>query len=104
VLALLAVRVRADVQQAPVPIVPHHHPAGVARQAPARSSWNARAVLEDGLARLIWVRKGLRIDVDHHLVALARGAGIDAVVKGRLRGQPAAVWTCSVSARADRVG
>jgi hypothetical protein len=33
----------------------HHHPAGVARQAPGRFRGTARAVLEDGLARLIWV-------------------------------------------------
>jgi hypothetical protein len=65
--------------------VPHHDPAGVARQALRRSSWNARAVLEDGLARLIRVRQDFGIDVDHYLVALARGAGIDAMVEGRLR-------------------
>ena len=68
--------------------MPHHHPARVARQALGRSSWNARAVLEDGLARLIRVREDLGIDVDDHLVALARGAGIDPVVQGGLGKQP----------------
>ena len=39
-------------------------------------------VLEDGLAGLIRVRQHRGIDVDHHLVALARGAGIEPVVRG----------------------
>ena len=76
-----------DFDDPAVPAVPHHYPAGVARQALGRSSWNARAALEDGLARLIGVRQDLGIDVDHHLVALARGARIDAVVESRLREQ-----------------
>jgi hypothetical protein len=63
-----------DFQQAPGGIVPHHHPAGVARQALRRFRGNARAVLEDGLARLIGVRQHRGIDVHHHLVTLARGA------------------------------
>jgi len=67
--------------------VSHDHAAGVARQALRRSSWNARAVLEDGLARLIGVRQDLRVDVDDHLVALARGAGVELVVQRRLREQ-----------------
>jgi len=46
---------------------------------------NVRAVLEDGLAGLIGIREGRCIEVDHHLVSLSRGAGIDAVVEGRLR-------------------
>src|SRR6266498_5124291 len=44
-----------DLQQAPLLVVAHHHPARVARQAPGRFRRNARAVLEDGLARLIRV-------------------------------------------------
>jgi hypothetical protein len=46
----------SDLHNPAVPAVPHHHPAGVARQALGRSSWNARAVLDDGLAGLIRVR------------------------------------------------
>jgi len=42
---------------------------------------------EDRLARLRRVGQHLGIDVDHHLVALPRGAGIEAVVQGRLREQ-----------------
>jgi hypothetical protein len=64
--------------------VPHHHAARVARQALRRSSWNAWAPLEDGLARRLGVRQDLGIDVDHDLVALPRGAGIEALVQGRL--------------------
>ena len=67
--------------------MPHDHPAGVARQALGRSSWNARAVFEDGLARLLGVRQDFGVDVDHHLVALARGARVEAVVQGGLREQ-----------------
>jgi hypothetical protein len=79
------VRVRAPISsRRTVAVVPHHHPARVARQALRRSRGNARAVLEDGLARLIGVRKDLGIDVDHYLVTLARGTWIDAVVESRL--------------------
>jgi len=70
-----------DLQQAPIVVVAHHHPTRVARQALGRFRRNARAVLEQGLARLIRIGQHLGVDVDHHLVALARGAGIE-VVKG----------------------
>jgi len=46
-----------DLHDPAVPVVPHHHPAGVACQALRRSRWNARAVLEDGLALMIRVRQ-----------------------------------------------
>ena len=39
-----------DFHDPAVPAVSHHHPAGVTRKALGRSSWNARAVFEDGLA------------------------------------------------------
>ena len=41
-------------------------------------------VLQDGLAGLVGVGQDGGIHVDHHLVAFARGAGIDAVVEGGL--------------------
>jgi hypothetical protein len=69
-----------------VVIVAHNHPARVARQALARFRGNARAAIEHGLPRLIRIGQHLGIDVDHHLVVLARGAGIE-VVQGRLREQ-----------------
>ncbi len=67
--------------------MPHHHPAGVARQPLRRSRGNARAVLEDRLTGLIGVFEDLGVDVDHYLIALARGAGVDAVVESSLREQ-----------------
>ena len=46
-----------------------------------------RPVLEDGLAGLIRVRQSWRIDMNHHLVPLSRGAGIEFVVQGGFREQ-----------------
>ena len=75
-----------DLHQAPVVVLAHHHPARVARQALGRFRGNARAAIEHGLPRLIRIGQHLGINVDHHLVALARGTGIE-VVQGRLRKQ-----------------
>jgi hypothetical protein len=44
-----------------------------------------RAPLEDRLAGLLRVGQRLGVDVDHHLVPLARRAGIELVMQGRLR-------------------
>jgi hypothetical protein len=44
-----------------------------------------RAPLEDGLAGLLRVGQRLGVDVDHHLVPLARRAGIEPLMQGRLR-------------------
>ena len=71
----------------PVLIVPHHHPARVARQTPRRFRGNVRSVLEDGLAGLIRVRQYWSINVDHDLVPLPRRTGIDPVVEGGFREQ-----------------
>ena len=70
---------------APILIVPHHHPTCVARLARGRFSGNVCAVLENGPARLIRVRKRGGVDVDHHLIALAWRVGIEAVMQRRLR-------------------
>jgi hypothetical protein len=67
----------ADLHDPAVGIVSHDDPAGIARQALGRSSWNAHAILEDGLARRLGVRQHVGIDVDHDLKALPRGAGIE---------------------------
>ena len=69
-----------DLQQAPVVVVAHHDPARVARQALGRFRGNARAVFQNGFTRLIRIGQRLGVDVDHHLVALARGAGIEALL------------------------
>ena len=41
-------------------------------------------VLEDGLAGLIRVRQRRGIDMDHHLVPLSRGSGIELMVERAL--------------------
>jgi len=70
-----------------VVVVAHHDSARVARQAPGRFRGNVRAVLEDGLALLIGVSQHRGIDVDHHLIALSRRAGIEPVMQGGFREQ-----------------
>jgi hypothetical protein len=74
----------ADLEQPAVLLVAHHHPACVAGQAAGRFRGNVRAVLEDGLPRLLGIGQRRGVDVDHDLVALARGPGIEPVVQGRL--------------------
>ncbi|HEV8150895.1 MAG TPA: hypothetical protein VGP61_11975, partial [Gemmatimonadales bacterium] len=76
-----------DLHGAPLLVVPHHHPARVARQALQRFCRNARPALEHGLAGLLRIGERRGIDMDHHLVALARSAGIEPMVEGRLREQ-----------------
>jgi hypothetical protein len=71
----------SDFHEAPGFVMSHHHPARIARQALRRFRGNARPVLEHGLAWLIRVGQHLGIDVDHHLVPLSRGAGIEPVVQ-----------------------
>jgi hypothetical protein len=68
----------ADLRHAPVRVMAHYDARGVAGRALRRSSWNAQAVFEHGLAGLGRVREDGGVDVDDHLVALSRGAGIDA--------------------------
>jgi hypothetical protein len=45
------------------------------------------APLEHGLAGLLGIGQHLGVDMHHHLVPLARGAGIEAVMEGCLREQ-----------------
>jgi hypothetical protein len=80
-------RAGSDLDDAPVFVVAHHHPARVARQASRRLRGNARPAREDGLPGLIGVGQHRRVDVDHHLVPLARPAGIQTVMQGGLREQ-----------------
>ena len=65
----------------------HHHATRVARQTLRRFRGNARAVFEDRLTRRIRIRQYRRVDMDHHLIALARRAGVETVMQGRLREQ-----------------
>jgi len=73
-----------DFDRPPAFVMPHHHPAGIARQTARRFRGNAHTLLEDRTARLIRIGERRSIDVDHYLVAIARGAGIELVVKCRL--------------------
>ena len=61
----------------------HHHPARVASQPLRRFCRNARSVLHHRLAGRLGVVEHRRVHVNHHLVAFAGGAGIDAVVQRR---------------------
>src|SRR5262249_51898872 len=77
-------RLRPDLHHAPFVVVSYPPPARVARQALRRFCGNAVATLEDAIARLIGIRQARRIDVPPPLIALARRAGIDAVMQRRL--------------------
>jgi hypothetical protein len=68
-------------------VVSHHDSARVAGQAPRRFCGNVRTVLEDGLARLIRIRQGRRVDVHHDLVALSRSARIEPLMQRGFRDQ-----------------
>jgi hypothetical protein len=78
---------RANFHNPSVSVVPHDNPAGVARQALRRSSWNACAVLEHGSASCICVFQDFGIDVDDDLVALAWSARIELVTQSHLSDQ-----------------
>ena len=77
-------RTSANFDNPSVGVVSHDHPARVARQALRRSSWNACAVLEHGLASRLDVFEDFGIDVDDDLVALAWSARIELVTQSRL--------------------
>jgi hypothetical protein len=77
-------RPRADLHDAPVRIVPHHHPARIARQPLRRLGRDAGAALEHRLARGPGVLKDGGVDMDDHLVPLARRPGVEAPVQRRL--------------------
>ena len=64
--------------------MPHHYPARITRQAPRRFRGNVAGLVQHGLAGLRWVRQHRGVNVDHHLVPLARDAGIEPLVQGRL--------------------
>ena len=65
-------------------VVAHDHPRRVARQTPGRFRGNVDAVLNHRLAGGARVCQDGGIDVDDDVIALARSAGIDAAMEGRL--------------------
>ena len=73
-----------DLHDAAVGVVAHDHPARVARQAARRFRGNARRPPRTDWPGRSGVGQHGGIDVDHDLVALARGARVEAVVEGRL--------------------
>jgi hypothetical protein len=74
----------ADLHHLPVRIMSHHHAAGIARQAPRRFRGNVAGLFQHGLAGLRGVGQRRGVHVDHHLIPLARGAGIERVMQRRL--------------------
>ena len=71
----------ADLENAPIGIVLHDHPARVASKALRRFCRNAPTIFDDGLAGLIGVFQDAGVHVNHHLVVLGRRAWVDAVVE-----------------------
>jgi hypothetical protein len=88
----------AHLHDPPLRVVLHDHPARVAGQPLRRPRGDVGAILEHGLAGSGWIHQGLGVDVDHHLVALARRTGVQLVVQRRLGQQGQGVAT-RVSAR-----
>ena len=65
----------------------HHHAARIAREPAGRFPGNVAPLLQYGLAWLLRVRQDCGVHMDHHLVPLPRGAGIELVMQRRLREQ-----------------
>src|SRR5580765_2755766 len=74
-------RLGADVDDAPVGIVLHHHAARFAAKALGRFRGNAPTVFDDRLAGLLRIVQDRGVDVHAHLVVLGRRAWIDPVVQ-----------------------
>jgi hypothetical protein len=85
-----------DVHEAPVGIVPHHHPARVTREASGRFRGNVAGLFQYGLAGLRRIRQHRGVHVHHHVVPLARRAGIQLVMQRRLgeQGQRVRLLLC----------
>jgi hypothetical protein len=62
----------------------HHDQTGVAGQAPRRFRGNVLAVLERGLPGCLGISEHRGVDVNDHLVALARRPRIDTVMERSL--------------------
>ena len=77
----------ADFHHPPVRIVPHHHPARIARQPLRRSRGNVRAVVQHRLPGLGSIRQDCRVHVDNHLIPFPRRPRVQLVMQGRLRQQ-----------------
>jgi len=67
--------------------VPHDYPTRVAGQAPRRFRGNVAPFFQHGLAGLRRISENRGVHVDHYLIALPRGAGVDLVMQRGLRQQ-----------------
>ena len=74
----------SDLHHPPLRVVPHHHPARVARQPLRRSRGNVAPLFQHGLAGLLRIRQHSSAHVDDHLVPLTRGPGIELLMQRRL--------------------
>ena len=90
-------RPRANFDRSTVVIVAHHHPTGVARQAPGRFRGNVAALFQHGLAGLRRFRQHRGVHMDYDLVPLTRRAGIEFAIECRLReqGQRVSLLLCT---------
>jgi len=61
-------------------IMPHHHPAGIARQPLRRFRGNVRAVLDRGLPARLRICQHRRIDVNDDLISLTRCPGVESMI------------------------
>jgi hypothetical protein len=76
-----------DFKQLALLVVAHHHAARIAREPAGRFPGNVAPLLQYGLAWLLGARQDCGVHMDHHLVPLPRGAGIELVMQRRLREQ-----------------
>ena len=93
-----------DLHGPTVLIVPHHYPARIAHKAPRRSRGNVAHLLPLGLAGRLRVRQHGGVDMDDHLVPLARRAGVELVVQGALGEQPQRIGVLLRPGRRRKVG
>ena len=77
----------ANLHDAAVRRMPHHHPARVARQPLRGLRGHPHAVLEHRLPGRLGVREHRRVHVDHDLIALAGRTGVHPPMQCRLRQQ-----------------
>lgn len=71
----------SNFDEPPLVVVPHDHPARIAGQASGRFRGNVAPFFQHGLAGLLGIREHRGVDVDHDLIALARGTRVDLVMQ-----------------------
>lgn len=85
-------------------VVMHHHAARVARQSLGRFRGNANAGAQRRLAWLIRVRENGGVDVDHHLIPLARRPRVEVVCSAASASITSASACCWVRAVNSSMG